>query len=179
MAQSQGISFQRQIRVTRQGLLTVSMWFRSRFLTLGPTLDPCCHRKMLMTDASLMGWGAALVGCPAQGIWRGHLLELAHQLPRNEDCISGPEILPPAVERLPCPSAGGQHICSLLHKSPGQTAVAPLGRVSAPGSALGTGKVPVPQGDLHSWAYECGSRLAVQTSCETREMETPPLSSQI
>ena len=117
---------QRQIRVTRQGLRTLSMWFRPRFLTLGPTLGPCCHREMLMTDASLMGWGAVLDGRPAQGIWRGHLLELAHQLPRNEDCISGPEILPPAVERLPCPSAGRQHIGSLLHRSPGQTAVAPL-----------------------------------------------------
>ncbi len=66
---------QRQIRVTRQGLRTLSMWFRPRFLTLGPTLGPCCRRKMLTTDASLTGWGAVLDGRPAQGIWRGHLLE--------------------------------------------------------------------------------------------------------
>ncbi len=66
---------QRQIRVTRQGLRTLSMWFRPRFLTLGPTLGPCCRRKMLTTDASLTGWGAVLDGRPAQGIWRGHLLK--------------------------------------------------------------------------------------------------------
>ncbi len=66
---------QRQIRVTRQGLHTLSMWFRPRFLTLDPTLGPCCHRKMLTTDASLTGWGAVLDGRPAQGIWRGHFLE--------------------------------------------------------------------------------------------------------
>ncbi len=30
---------------------------------------------------------------------------LAHQLPRNDGSISGLEILPPAVERLPCPRA--------------------------------------------------------------------------
>ncbi|KAI2666023.1 Transposon Ty3-I Gag-Pol polyprotein [Labeo rohita] len=65
---------QRQIRVTRQGLRTLSMWFRPRFLTLGPTLGPCCRRKMLTTDASLKGWGAVLNGRPAQGIWRGHHL---------------------------------------------------------------------------------------------------------
>ncbi len=58
---------QRQIWVTRQGLHTLSMWFRPRFLTLGPTLGP--------TDAFLTGWGAVLDGRPAQGIWRGHLLE--------------------------------------------------------------------------------------------------------
>ncbi len=102
---------------------------------------------------------------------------LAHQLPRNDGSISGPEILPPAVERLPCPSAGGQHGSSLLHKSPGRTAFALPEQTSAAGSALGTGQVPVPQGDLHPRAYECGSRLAVQTSCETWGMETPPRNS--
>ncbi|KAI2656086.1 Transposon Ty3-G Gag-Pol polyprotein [Labeo rohita] len=104
--------------------------------------------------------------------------QLAHQLPRNDGCISGPEILSPAVKRLPCPSAGGQHSGGLLHKSPGRTAFAPPEQVSAAGSALGTGQVPVPQSDLYSGAYEYGSRLSVQTSCDTRGMETPPRSSQ-
>ncbi len=103
---------------------------------------------------------------------------MAHQLSRNDGSISGPEILPPAVERLPCPSAGGQHGGSLLHKSPGRTAFAPPEQTSAAGSALGTGQVPVPQGDLHPQAYECGCRLAVQTSCDTWGMETPPRNSQ-
>ncbi len=59
---------QRQIRVTRQGLRTLSMWFRPRFWLWVPTLGPCCRRKMLTTDASLTGWGAVLDGRPAQGI---------------------------------------------------------------------------------------------------------------
>ncbi len=79
MAQSQGISSKGQSpeanKGTRQGLHTLSMWFRPQFLTLGPTLGPCCRRKMLTTDASLTGWGAVLDGRPAQGIWRGHLLD--------------------------------------------------------------------------------------------------------
>ncbi|KAI2663287.1 Tyrosine recombinase slr0733 [Labeo rohita] len=104
--------------------------------------------------------------------------QLAHQLPRNDGCISGPEILSPAVKRLPCPSAGGQHSGGLLHKSPGRTAFAPPEQVSAADSALGTGQVPVPQSDLYSGAYEYGSKLSVQTSCDTRGMETPPRSSQ-
>ncbi len=103
---------------------------------------------------------------------------MAHQLPRNDGSISGPEILPTAVERLPCPSAGGQHSGSLLHKSPGRTAFTPPEQTSAAGSALGTGQVPVPQGDLHPRANVCGCRLAVQTSCDTWGMETPPRSSQ-
>ncbi len=36
------------------------MWFRPRLLTLGPTLGMSCRWKILMTDASLMGWGAGL-----------------------------------------------------------------------------------------------------------------------
>lgn len=39
------------------------------------SLGLCCHLKMLTTDASLTGWGAALDGRPAQGIWRGHVLD--------------------------------------------------------------------------------------------------------
>ncbi|KAI2651024.1 Pantothenate kinase [Labeo rohita] len=104
--------------------------------------------------------------------------QLAHQLPRNVGCIWGTEILPPAVKRLPCPSACGQHRGGLLHRSPGRTAVAPPEQASATDSALGTGQVPAPQSDLHSGAYEYGSRLSVQTSCDTRGMETPPRSSQ-
>ncbi len=87
---------------------------------------------------------------------------MEHQLPRNDGSILGPEILPPAVES------------SLLHKSPGRTAFAPPEKTSAAGSALGTGQVPVPQGNLHPRAYECGNILAVQTSCDTWGMETPP-----
>ncbi|KAI2664143.1 Iporin [Labeo rohita] len=52
-----------------------SQGISSEGLTLGPTLDPCCRCTMLTTDASLTGWGAALSGHPAQGIWRGHLLD--------------------------------------------------------------------------------------------------------
>ncbi|KAI2654727.1 hypothetical protein H4Q32_011510 [Labeo rohita] len=153
-----------------EGLRTLSIWFSPRFLTLGPTLGPCCRRKMLTTDASLTGWGEW--PSSPRDLERSSS-QLAHQLPRNDGCISGPEILPPAVKRLPCPSAGGQHSGGLLHKSPGRTAVAPPEQASAADSALGTGQVPVSQSDLYSGAYEYGSRLSVQTSCDTRGMETP------
>ena len=103
---------------------------------------------------------------------------MAHQLPRNDGSIFGPTSFPLAVERLQCSSAGGQHIGRLLHKSPGRTALAPLEQASAPGSALGTGQVPVPQGDLHSRAHECGSRFTVQTSCDKWGMKTPRRHSQ-
>ncbi len=63
---------------------------------------------------------------------------------------------------------------SLLHKSNRADCVRAPEQASAAGSALGTGQVPVPQGDLHPRAYECGSRLAVQTSCDTWGVETPP-----
>ncbi len=168
----------RQIRVTRQGLRTLSMWFRPRFLTLGPTLGPCCRRKMLTTDASLTGWGAVLDGRPAQGIWRGHLLEW------HINCLEMMALFRALKYFLQ--QLRGYHVLvrvdntagSLLHKSPGRTAFAPPEQASAAGSASGTGQVPVPQGDLHPRAYECGSRLAVQTSCDTWGMETPPRSSQ-
>ncbi|KAI2649876.1 Transposon Ty3-G Gag-Pol polyprotein [Labeo rohita] len=65
----------RQIKVTRRGLRTLSPWLRPRFLTLGPTLGAPCRRRLLTTDASLVGWGAVLEGRPAQGKWEGHQLD--------------------------------------------------------------------------------------------------------
>ena len=55
-------------------LRSLSMWFRPRFLALGPTLGVSCCRRRLTADASLMGWGAVLSGRPAQGEWEGHQL---------------------------------------------------------------------------------------------------------
>ncbi|KAI2644567.1 Transposon Ty3-G Gag-Pol polyprotein [Labeo rohita] len=65
----------RQIKVTRRGLRTLSPWLRPRFLTLGPTLGAPCRRRLLTTDASLVGWEAVLEGRPAQGVWEGHQLD--------------------------------------------------------------------------------------------------------
>ncbi len=169
---------QRQIRVTRQGLRTLSMWFRPRFSDFGS------HSRSVLSSQDANdrrfphGLGCGLGWPSSPRDLERPSSRMAHQLPRNDGSISGPEILPPAVERLPCPSAGGQHGGSLLHKSPGRTAFAPPEQASAAGSASGTGQVPVHQGDLHPRAYECGSRLAVQTSCDTWGMETPPRSSQ-
>ncbi|XP_060741844.1 uncharacterized protein LOC132856323 [Tachysurus vachellii] len=90
----------RVIRVTRRGLRTLLLWKRPRFLALGPILGACHRRRTLSTDASLSGWGAALDGRPAQGLWEGpclswHInclemravfLALKHFLPHLKGC---------------------------------------------------------------------------------------------
>ncbi len=58
---------------------------------LGPTLGVRCCCKMLMVDTFLTGWGMVL------DLERSSS-RLAHQLPLNDGCISGPEILSPAVK---------------------------------------------------------------------------------
>ncbi len=58
---------------------------------------------------------------------------MAHQLPRNDGSISGPEILPPAVERLHVLWRVDHTAVGLLHKSPGRTAFAPPEQASAAG----------------------------------------------
>ncbi len=40
----------------------------------GSHVGASCHRKMLTTDASLMGWGAILEGRSSQGLWKDHHL---------------------------------------------------------------------------------------------------------
>ncbi len=182
VAQSQGISSKGQSPEANKGYAPGASY--PFYVVQTPVSDFGSHSRSVLSSQDANdrriphGLGSGLRWPSSPRDLERSSSRMAHQLPRNEGCISGPEILPPAVKRLPCPSAGGQHGGSLLHKSSGRTAVAPLERASAAVSALGTEQVPVPQGDLHSRAYECGSRLAVQTSCDTRGMETPPRSSQ-
>ncbi len=142
------------------GPRTLSMWFKPRFFTLGPTLGTCCHRKMLTTDASLTGWGAVLDDHPAQGIWRGHFLDW------HINCLGMMAVFSALKyilqQGLPCPCARGQDCGSHLHRSPGQTASMPPEQASTAGSVLYVGQVLVHQGDFHSGVYECRSRFAVR-----------------
>ncbi len=182
VAQSQGISSKGQSPEANKGYAPGASY--PFYVVQTSVSDFGSHSRSVLSSQDANdrrfphGWGAVLDGRPAQGIWRGHLLEWHINWPRNDGSISVPEILPPAVERLPCPSAGGQHGGSLLHKSPGRTAFAPPEQASAAGSGLGTGQVPVPQGDYIPGHMNVGADFAVQTSWYTWGMETPPRSSQ-
>lgn len=48
----------------RCGLRAQQLWKKHWFLNRGLALGMCCHRKSLMMDASLMGWGAIPPGPP-------------------------------------------------------------------------------------------------------------------
>ncbi len=64
----------RMIKVMRQCLRALVMWKKLWFLSQGSMLGASCRRKMLMTDASLTGWGAILEGRSSQGLWKDHHL---------------------------------------------------------------------------------------------------------
>ncbi|KAI2642464.1 Lamina-associated polypeptide 2, isoform alpha [Labeo rohita] len=182
VAQSQGISSKGQSPEANKGYAPGASY--PFYVVQTPVSDFGSHSRSVLSSQDANdrrfphGLGCGLKWPSSPRDLERSSSQLAHQLPRNDGCISGPEILPPAVKKLPCPSAGGQYRCGLLHKLPGRTAVAPPEQASTADSALGTGQVPVPQSDLYSGAYEHGSRLSVQTSCDTRGMETPPRSSQ-
>ncbi len=64
----------RMIKVMRRCLRALVMWKKSWFLSQCPVLGASCRRKMLTTDASLMGWGAILEGSSSKGLWKDHHL---------------------------------------------------------------------------------------------------------
>ncbi len=82
----------RMIKVTRRCLRALVMWKKPWFQ---PALEASCRRKMLMTDASLTGWGA--------------ILEARSRSRKSQG--------PPWARQL------RQHIGGLLHKLPGGFAV--------------------------------------------------------
>lgn len=65
---SSGLRF--SLSFLRRRLRTLQLLRRPWFLNQCPTLRACCCSKTLMTDASLMGWGAVFDGCPARGLWK-------------------------------------------------------------------------------------------------------------
>ncbi len=58
------------IKVTQQSFRALAMWKKPWFLSQGPVPGASCRCRMLMTDASLTGWGAILEGHSSQGLWK-------------------------------------------------------------------------------------------------------------
>ncbi len=57
------------LKVTQWCLNAVDLWRQPWFLSQGLVLGAPCCRIMLATDTSLTGWGAAMDGHPARGLW--------------------------------------------------------------------------------------------------------------
>ncbi|KAI2647034.1 NLR family CARD domain-containing protein 3 [Labeo rohita] len=65
----------RMIKVMRRCLRALDMWRKPWFLNQGLVLGAPCRRVTLATDASLTGWGGAVIsGRPALGLWSGRYL---------------------------------------------------------------------------------------------------------
>ncbi len=58
----------RMIMVMQRCFHALVMWKKPWFLSQGPVLVASCRHKILMTDASLTGWGAILEGRSSQGM---------------------------------------------------------------------------------------------------------------
>ncbi len=76
------------IKVTRRCLRALITWKKPWFLSQGPMLGASCRRKMLTTDASLMGLGSDLRGTLKSGSVEGPSSLMAHQLSGDVGCIS-------------------------------------------------------------------------------------------
>ncbi len=76
------------IKVTRRRLHALIMWKKPWFLSQGPMLGASCRRKMLTTDASLMGLGSDLRGTLKSGSVEEPSSLMAHQPYGDVSCIS-------------------------------------------------------------------------------------------
>ncbi len=120
VAQSQGILSKGQSPEANKGYTPGASY--PFYVVQTPVSDFGSHSRSVLSsqdanDRRFPHWlGCGLGWPPSPRDMERPSSRLAHQLPRNDGSISGPEILPPAVERLPCPSAGGQHGGSLNHQ---------------------------------------------------------------
>ena len=62
------------VRVSERARTFLSPWLVPGFLRSGARLGAVIHRKVVTTDASLLGWGATLEGRTARGPWGPDLM---------------------------------------------------------------------------------------------------------
>ena len=55
--------------MTEQGRKALAQWVDPLWLSLGVQLGPASFRRVLFTDASLLGWGAVCEGKAINGRW--------------------------------------------------------------------------------------------------------------
>ncbi len=110
-----------RVKVDRACLAALAPCKDSQWMERGMPLGMVCRRKVVMTDASNIGWGALVR-------WHADFRPLvetgrstAYQLPGTAGSIAGPSKLLVTPEGIPRLSPVGQHDGLVLHKSPGRS----------------------------------------------------------
>ncbi len=150
------------------------MWKKPWFLSQGPMLGASCRRKMLTTDASLMGWGAISEGRSSQGLWKDHHLSWHINCLDMLAVFLALKNFPNRSQGPPCACPLRQHIGGLLHKSPGRFAVTSTLQTGVPNPPVVPKEVVVYSSNLHPGGPKYRSRHPVETGAEARGMEAPP-----
>ncbi len=141
--------------------------------TVVPVTRPCVGGSMLSrntNDGRLprgLGSGPEWSRSRSVGRFPSHV---AHQLPGDAGSFSSVETLSPRPER-PCASTHRQYASGLLHQLPRWSALAPPLQAFAPDPPVGPGETALPEGSLHPWVPQSGSRHPVETGAEARGMD--------
>ncbi len=151
------------IRVSRSCFHTHFIWRDPTFLWSGVRIGAIHRRHMVMTDASMTGWGAVFEGRPARGVWTGEFLSwhinclelravslaLIHFYPFLKRC----HVIVRTDNGQWCP-----------HKSPGGSRSCTLNRLACHILIWSQDKF---QSSSGSGSFEPSSRLSVETEAQT------------
>ncbi len=132
-----------------------------------------CRRKVVLTDASNLGWGrCAMANRPStsgrrrkvtftstawkcwQYVWTSHLFAR-----------------PEGTSRL---SPLGQYDCGVLHKSPGRSFLEALLYSSGAPFEVGSAQLALAENNACAGQTEPGSRHAISEKCPLRQVDAPP-----
>ncbi len=162
-----------KIKVTRRCFRALDMWKKPWFLSQGPMFwAPCCC-VMLMTDASLTGWGGGHEWPLRPGSVGRSPSHVAHQLPGDAGSISSIERLSPRPERPTYASTHRQYIGGLLHQPPRGSSLAPPVQAGTADPLVDPREIALLEGSFHPWVHQSGSKHPVETGPEARVMDVP------
>ncbi len=157
------------IKVTRRCNRALIMWKKPWSLSQGPVLGASCRRKMLTTDASIMGWGAILKGRSSQGLWKDqHLSWHINHLEMLAVFLALKNFLA---------DLRGYHMLvhsDLLHKSPGGFAVTSTLQTGMPNPPVVPREVVVSSSSLHPRAHNIRADILSRQGLRPGEWRLPP-----
>ncbi len=160
-----------------QGQAAMLMCLRHVEETMVPVIRPCVGGSLSSCNANdgriphRLGSGH---GWPLRPRSVGRSpSHVAHQLPGDSGSISSFETLSPRPERPSCASTHRQYVGGLLDQPPGGSAFVPFVQAGAPDPPVGPGETALPEGSVHPWVPQSGSRHPVETGATARGLDAP------
>ncbi len=155
-----------RVKVNQAWDAALAPWRNHQWMERGVPLGMFYRRKVVLTDASNLGWGALCDGKPARSP--------SHQLPGNAGSMFGPSHLYVRPEGAPHLSPLGQYDGGVIYKWPWRSFLEASLHSSRAPLEMGSAQLAFAESNACARQTEPGSRHTISEQCPLRRVDAPP-----